>query len=30
MENKRKDFPEKLIINNTTVIEKQEIAHNLN
>ena len=28
--NKRKDLPEKLVINNTTVVEKQEIAENLN
>ena len=30
MENKWKDLPEKLIINNTKVIEKQEIADNPN
>ena len=28
--NKRKDLPEKLVINNTTVVGKQEIAENLN
>ena len=28
--NKRKDLPEKLVINNTTVVEKLEIAENLN
>ena len=28
--NKQKDLPEKLVINNTTVIAKQEIAENLN
>ena len=28
--NKWKDLPEKLVINNTTVIEKQEIAENFN
>ena len=28
--NKQKDLPEKLVINNTTVIEKQEIAENFN
>ena len=28
--NKRKDLPEKLVIYNTTVAEKQEIAENLN
>ena len=28
--NKRKDLPGKLVINNTTVVEKQEIAENLN
>ena len=28
--NKRKDLPEKLVTNNTTVVEKQEIAENLN
>ena len=28
--NKRKNLPEKLVINNTTVIEKQEVAKNLN
>ena len=27
---KRKDLPEKLVINNTTVVEKLEIAENLN
>ena len=26
----RKDLPEKLVINNTTIVEKQEIAENLN
>ena len=30
MENKWKDLPKKLIINNTKVIEKQEIADNPN
>ena len=28
--NKRKDLTEKLVINNTTVVEKEEIAENLN
>ena len=28
--NKLKDLPEKLVINNATVVEKQEIAENLN
>ena len=28
--NKQKDLPEKLVINNTTVVEKQELAENLN
>ena len=28
--NKRKDLPENVIINNTTVVEKQEITGNLN
>ena len=27
---KRKDLPEKLVTNNTTVVEKLEIAENLN
>ena len=27
--NKRKDIPEKLVINTTAVVEKQEIAGNL-
>ena len=30
MKNKRKDLPEKLVRNNTTVAEKQEIAKDLN
>ena len=28
--NKRKDLPENVVINNTTVVEKQEITGNLN
>ena len=28
MKNKRKDLPEKLVINNTIVVEKQENAEN--
>ena len=28
--NKQKDLPEKLIINNNTVVQNQEIAENLN
>ena len=30
MEKKLKDLPEKLVINNATVVEKQEIAENFN
>ena len=30
MKNKWKDLPEKLVINNATVVEKQEIVENLN
>ena len=30
MKNKRQDLPEKLVINTTTAVEKQEIAENLN
>ena len=30
MKNRQEDLPEKLVINNTTFIEKQEIAENLN
>ena len=28
--NKQKDLPEKLVINNNTVVQNQEIAENLN
>ena len=30
MKNQRKNLPEKLVMNNTTVVEKQKIAENLN